>query len=511
MSDVRESLSSVAMGGQRARSPTSPPSGQAAHRRFLSFALPFLVAAAIPLVAWLSKLPVLASLALVLASVCVWFPVLYYRSLYLNAFHPYSYLVFNSTQTFLIPALLFVDFRYGATPLDSFFPAIILIGATHAFAAVGFLLPIGRRLGRRVPLIRWQGGVPHWPRLVSIAAALYVIGWLARIQLGALGFSHLPGQHSATDGTISLLGDLGTMATLGYLVLMAYLFRRPRVRAGTVIATAILIGFEMLAGALVGGRTGIVLPVAYALLAWWWSGRQVRITTLVALYLAALLLLGPILTGYRLALYDVLQDDSVASFAAVGAAAAATPSVITRQGGLAELRRATIVQRAPTFESTLRVIDRVPSRYPFAWGRTSMADVATLLVPRALWADKPIYDVGQRRAAEYWNIDPRKSGGTSIGIGAPSESYLNFSWWGVPLFIVFGVFLRSIASWLGRLDAQDVSKLVLTAFVILFVSHLDEDLPGYVVGMLRAAVVYFVFLTVLHGRLPRLGSARAHR
>jgi hypothetical protein len=479
---------------------------QVTRRRFLSFSLPLFAAVAIPVVSWLSKLSMLTSLALVLASVSVWFPVLYYRSLYLSAFHPYSYLVFNSTQTFLIPAVLFIDFRYGSTPLTSLTQAILLIGAAHAFVAMGFLLPIGRRLGRRVPLLRWQGKATQWHRFIPMAASLYAIGWVARIQRGALGFSHLPGEYTTTQTTISFLGDLDTMATLGYLVLIARVFQR-RVTPLSAMVAAILVGLEMLAGALVGGRTGIVLPIAYALLAWWWSGHRVRVTTLVLFYLIALLLVGPLLTGYRLALYDLLENGSASSLTVVSAAAAATPSMIAREGGFAELRRATIIQRAPTFESSLRVLDRVPNRYAFEWGRNSIEDVATLLVPRALWPGKPVYEVGQRRASEFWDINPQTSGGTNIGIGMPSELFLNFGWWGLPLFIVFGGLLRFSASWLERLDGQNVSRLVLTAFVAIFVSHLDQDFPGYVVGMLRSATVYFAFLTVLHGHLPRISFA----
>jgi hypothetical protein len=469
----------------------------------LSFSMLLLVAVAVvPVVSFLTSLSVVASLSLAVAAICILFPVSRRRDLRLDAFHPYSYLAFTSIQTFLIPAVLFAEFRYGATPLNSFTRAVMLIGAAHAFITVGFLLPFGYRLGHRLPLLRWKTGVTRWRRIVPVASFVYVVGWLARIQRGSLGFSHLPGEFRASREAISILGDLGTMATLSYVVLLGYLFQRTRVLGWPGLVVALLVGIEMLAGALEGGRTGIVFPIVYALLAWRWSGRPVRITTLLGLYLLALLLLGPILTAYRLALYERIEGDSIVSPSIVLAAALETPATIERSGGMGELRRVTINQRAPTFESTLRVIDRVPDQYAFEWGGGIVADVATLVVPRAVWSGKPVYDVGQRRAAEFWNIDRRLSRGTSIAVGMPAEIFLNFSWWGLPLFAGFGLLVRSSASWLSRLEEDNVARLVLTAFVAIYVSQIGQDIPSYAVGLLRNGLVYFGFLVLLHGRLP---------
>jgi hypothetical protein len=61
----------------------------------------------------------------------------------------------------------------------------------------------------------------------------------------------------------------------------------------------------------------------------------------------------------------------------------------------------------------------------------SLADSLIILIPRALWPEKPIFDVGSR-----FNLSINGNAESSSWMGIYSEAYWNFGWLGIPLVFV---------------------------------------------------------------------------
>jgi hypothetical protein len=84
----------------------------------------------------------------------------------------------------------------------------------------------------------------------------------------------------------------------------------------------------------------------------------------------------------------------------------------------------------------------------FARGET-LWDAVTALIPRALWADKPVVAGSGDLVTRYTGIEFAE--GTSVGIGQVMELYVNFGTLGIVLgFGVLGVLLSIIDSTAGR-------------------------------------------------------------
>ena len=117
------------------------------------------------------------------------------------------------------------------------------------------------------------------------------------------------------------------------------------------------------------------------------------------------------MTAYRLSFFFARDRGGSVTFHTVVEAAQDASEQVRLQGGIDELRESTIIQRGTAFESTLRVLARVPSQRPHEWALSVPSDMATLLIPRVLWPQKAPYDVAVRRAIDYWDSDPREPEG----------------------------------------------------------------------------------------------------
>ena len=84
-----------------------------------------------------------------------------------------------------------------------------------------------------------------------------------------------------------------------------------------------------------------------------------------------------------------------------------------------------------------------------------MWDATIALIPRALWADKPVAAGSGDLVTRYTGIEFAQ--GTSVGIGQVMEFYINFGTFGVVLgFVVLGMLLSIVDSAAGhKLAAGD--------------------------------------------------------
>ena len=464
----------------------------------------------VPLVVATTGLSYLQALAWTFAVAAMVLPVCLRPALLRNGFHPYSYFVINGLMVFVLPALAVFTTRDPSTPLAPFSRAMLLVGGAFLLFWVGYQTPAAIRLASRFPRLAFgRTQTENASAVARIAIVLYVVGWMGRLARAALGYSHLPSDLGEGFKLVGVLHDLDLFATLSYLILLVFLFQglRSRVRYSTY--AVVLIGLEVFAGAVVGGRTAISIPLLYAALAWSWARRPISFPVVLVSLVFAIMVLGPILTAYRQSTYQLLRSGQQPSPATVIQAAGNIDNALIRSGGLKGLRRYVILGRGVTIESTIRVIDQVPSVYPFERGVPVLRGIATFAIPRPLWPGKPLYQPGVDFAYRFWGLDPRYSGNTSISMGIPAQSYLNFGWAGLGLFPVLGLLYRAGSRSAERPSAR-VSSIVGASYVLFVLSTVQAELSGYFIGLVRSGFVYVVFLAIVRRGVPRIVLPSRH-
>jgi hypothetical protein len=140
------------------------------------------------------------------------------------------------------------------------------------------------------------------------------------------------------------------------------------------------------------------------------------------------------------------------------------------------------------------VYSMVPSRKPFAYGRT-YEDIPLMLVPRVLYPDKP---TSQGYTRSRWTVEigiqnPRTLDTTAYSIPAYAEAYWNFGWLGVagvPLLLglVVGLILRiNVADPIAR---AGWTVLVVTSCTG-FLDMLIWIVPVAIIAIVSAPLVSF--------------------
>jgi hypothetical protein len=138
------------------------------------------------------------------------------------------------------------------------------------------------------------------------------------------------------------------------------------------------------------------------------------------------------------------------------------------------------------------VYSTVPSRKPFAYGRT-YEDIPLLLVPRVLYPNKP---TTQGHTRSRWGIEigiqnPRSIDTTAYAIPAHAEAYWNFGWVGVVAVpFLLGVFVGLIL----RINVTDpIARAGWTVLVVtsctIFMDMLVWVVPLAVIAIVSAALV----------------------
>jgi hypothetical protein len=158
---------------------------------------------------------------------------------------------------------------------------------------------------------------------------------------------------------------------------------------------------------------------------------------------------------------------------------------LERDGGRRSLE--TITDRLAQVALLGHVVDSTPLAVPY-WNGSSYVSLPQSLVPRALWPDKPVKDLGQRFAHRYAIIDPSDRT-TSINFPQLIEMYCNFGIPGVFLgMLLFGILVRSLIERLYRAGVGPIATL-LGAVWLGGLTSVESDLSLVLGAMLQQAVL----------------------
>lgn len=160
----------------------------------------------------------------------------------------------------------------------------------------------------------------------------------------------------------------------------------------------------------------------------------------------------------------------------------------------------------------LHRMSRVGSDYELAWGRT-YAGAAALLVPQALWPDRPVTKI-REGSWILWGRDSIIHGDASNLYGLAGETLLNFGPGAVPLaFGVFALLVYAVRLFVYRLHPRDGRIFLLPVFVSLCILGLVCDSDNVVFFLFQyGTTLGLVLLLVVHrlrtpATRPEVGAA----
>lgn len=133
----------------------------------------------------------------------------------------------------------------------------------------------------------------------------------------------------------------------------------------------------------------------------------------------------------------------------------------------------------------------MPNRdYQYAWGRTYLAS-ATLLIPRALWPDRPPGKIKEGTEAQFgagsWDEDKWNS---SLVYGLAGEAMLNFGPLAVPFaYLIFGVIVGRLQHFFSKLRRWDTRLLLYPFLVNSCFSMLQSDSDNLLFNTIKGGFV----------------------
>jgi hypothetical protein len=166
------------------------------------------------------------------------------------------------------------------------------------------------------------------------------------------------------------------------------------------------------------------------------------------------------------------------------------------------------LERTSLLPQVSHVLAVTPSQIPFQDGQT-YSYMATALIPRFVWPDKPsVNDANRYYQLAFGLSTARDVNGVNIGAGCLAEAYINFGWPGVicimfAIGIILGIYERSFL-------AQDSSTLFLAIGVALLhgILVIEAQMAPYLGGLIQTVLLtILVFLPVLRRRSGKVRTA----
>ncbi len=118
-------------------------------------------------------------------------------------------------------------------------------------------------------------------------------------------------------------------------------------------------------------------------------------------------------------------------------------------------------------------MQRVPSKFEFAYGETIWKSIAAAIVPRFLWPDKPEAG-GKANLKRFWGFDLI---GFSMNIGPLGEAYGNFDVVGGAIFMFFyGFFFNVMLSYILKLSEKRPTLVLWIPFLFFYAIGVETDI-----------------------------------
>ncbi|MFO0746571.1 MAG: hypothetical protein U1F43_12995 [Myxococcota bacterium] len=406
---------------------------------------------------------------------------------------------------------------------------VLLIGSdgevwrTKALLVVTLSVPF-LSLGYNSQLVERFAGALRGPKLIIVdddnttrtkLIMLYVAGYLARVASVVSGqaFHHSIGEREGIEFQFILTVLVNIPVFVSAWFIVVGLRRRQRVSIG--LALVMLTG-EVAWGLLTGSRMRMLAPVFAALAATSYLGKPVSLRRLVIAAVVFVTVVFPFVTAYREAynnhLGDVQRDGLDASTVvdSVTAAASSDDDVDLLDD---ENPLESIAERLHGLTSLGLVLRYTPERHDYLYGVPYLLIVPQVLVPRAIWPDKPppaqFADIFRM---QYWGLEPDSE--TAVACSQLGDLWANLHLFGIVAGSWFyAAFIAFMFRGL-RYGVTNASMFPLVVFSVQLMELLhafEGPLDGTMAGFIKTILVYVLVAWFLSSRrrVEPLGSAIA--
>jgi hypothetical protein len=384
--------------------------------------------------------------------------------------------------------------------------ALIFVALGLLAGAVGYLSPLGARLGRhiRVPAV----SVVEAPTLMP-SLAIFAVGILAEAVV--LAMNDFPGRLAVLAGRASGVVSGATVFVLVGLCLLARsaAINRRRVDIAALICAVCA---TVLVGLFGQFKEIAILGLIAPLLMWHLSmSRGVRARWFVLPAILVIFVIFPVVTVARWASQTV-GSTNPARVAPAFVDQALRHDWVTKQPRKFRpydpvvLPLAVASHRLYGYESLTLAIRYTPSEIPYLEGAT-LQNLAAGLVPRVLWPGKPKIGIGYWFSVNYWGTPP----GVPIvpqTITHPGELYIDFGIAGVIVGLaILGLWYRF--AWEATRPRESATAALLYTLVFVTVIDVDRDLPLVYVTLVQRLATATVLIALIEG-VRRLVASRCN-
>jgi len=334
---------------------------------------------------------------------------------------------------------------------------------------------------------------------------LYALGLVARLLMlraGLYGYLRDPDSYASVSYAEF---SVRLEAFCGYALVLAWLdsYSHPGHKRRRWFAWGLLVS-EMFWGFFSGMKMYVILPLLFVAMIHTYKRARLPLRH-VAAAVALVVLIYPVNTIYRqLVRGGELEirspTDMVSSSPRLLEEVLLNfddPNMYVETGYQAALGRASLIQN---YAMLLKYLDRTGDYWH---GRYLWMLPALIVVPRAVWPDKPVANIGNWFAVNVWGQDPHIQ--SSIAITYPGDLHLQFGW----PSLLLGMFLTGVAfRWLYERYARPCSDYSIFFYIFLFY-HLgghEADLTFKVAGTVRILLILFAISLIVF-RYPRLARA----
>lgn len=139
---------------------------------------------------------------------------------------------------------------------------------------------------------------------------------------------------------------------------------------------------------------------------------------------------------------------------------------------------------------TSLAIEYTPANEPFAKGETIYVAVASALIPRTLWPNKPEAG-GAEKMMRFCGFDVQ---GTGMNIGLLGEAYVNFGFYGAPvLMFVFALFLNWVYTWFLKKGQERPFIMLWIPLAFFGVLSVETDFVTVLNHLIKFFIFFFFF------------------
>lgn len=324
--------------------------------------------------------------------------------------------------------------------VSSVLRALGLIATGMTFWTTGYLVGPGS-------LTRWlaRGGMAslqsRWTDVVRGTItpwALYGVGMLARAAsvaaTGKLGYVGEPASALGTaTGYDQIFSDVSLFCPLA-ICAAAFQVYSERLR-GQRVTLVILFGIEVAFGAASGGKQSFVVAVLAVVIPMSAARYRPPKFAVVAGILIFLVIVIPFNQAYRQSLRSGSGIVSVSQ--AIDRAPEILRQTFTSQSLIDILPSSTayLLQRTQEIEGPAIILQRTPGQIPYTSPTKLIEAPLVEMVPRAIWAGKPVLDPGYQFSQQYYGIPA--STPTASSISPIGDLYRHGGW----LPVITGMFL----------------------------------------------------------------------